>query len=439
MTSSIHPSPDNSSSVKENMPKKNEKPIPIYPICNIKDINYMNVEFLVRTTNFDVNKVSTYLIGKKKQTTTLLSVAIYNRDEKLLDYLLEKNADVNLRPCLYSLSFARFAVKNDDEILLRKLAAHGVDIEDVSMPGKQTILFDAAYNGKSKMVEILIEHNANLHHEDFHKTTPLIISRSYEVTKILLEKGAKVNAMSEFCGSALMQAVRSVDLSRIQILLDYGAEINCVKRNHSGAEPMVHFMTHTAQTDSLKFFLHSSDKFDINMLDEKKRTALHFLVIRPISSSDNEKWLPLIQEFLNAGIDINQEDSDKKLAVECSTGRNYFCLSEIKKHIIKLLCLGCDICPRNRAAVRNPRYEKLRTRCKEEIKVIKNTCLIESNITYLDVLKKSVDDLKIELRAMDVAEIIKTELQQIFPNYGAMIYYKLLRVIHKMKLTKCVL
>lgn len=419
--------------------KKFDKPLPIFPIRHIKDINYVNVEFLLRTTNFDVNKVSSYLNGKKEQQTTLLSTAIYNRDERLVDYLLEKNADVNLKPFQYSLSFARFAVNINDEILLRKLIAHGVDVEDVSMPGKQTILFDAAYNGKSRMVELLIEHNANLHHEDIHRTTPLIISKSYEVTKILLEKGAKVNAMSEFCGSALMQAVRSSDLSRVKILLDYGAEINCVKKNRLGTEPMVHFMTHTIQTDSLKFFLHLNDELDINILDDKERTALHVLVTRPISSSDNEKWLPLVREFLNAGIDINQKDIDQKLPVECSTGRNYLCLSEIKKHIIKLICLGCIfVCPRNRSAADNPQYDKLRIHCEEEFKVINNTCLIGSKITYLDVLKKSVDELTVELRGVDVPGIIETELQQIFPNYGSMIYYKLLKVIHKTKSTRYV-
>ncbi|XP_074093985.1 phosphocholine transferase AnkX-like [Cotesia typhae] len=424
------------------MPRnKFDKLVPIIPIRNIKDINYTNVEFLLRTTNFDVNKVSSYLNGKKKQQTTFLSTAIYNRDERLVDYLLEKNADVNLKPYQHSLSFARFAVDMNDEILLRKLIAHGVDVEDASsMPGKQTILFDAAYNGKSRMVELLIEHNANLHHEDIHRTTPLIISKSYKVTKILLEKGAKVNAMSEFCGSALMQAVRSSDLSRIKILLDYGAEINCIKKNYLGTEPMVHFMTHTIQTDSLKFFLHLNDELDINILDDKRRTALHVLVTRPISSSDNEKWLPLIQEFLNAGIDINQKDIDQKLPVECSTGRNYICLSEIKKHIIKLICLGCVfVCPKNRLAADNRQYDKLRICCEEEFKIINKTCLIDSKITYLDVLKKSVDELMVELREVDLPGIIETELHQIFPNYGPMIYYKLLKVIHRIKSTKYVL
>ncbi|MDA3809408.1 MAG: ankyrin repeat domain-containing protein [Spirochaetaceae bacterium] len=114
-----------------------------------------------------------------------------------------------------------------------------LDIRD--KPGN-TALHEAVRSGYINIVRLLLEKGADVNAEDFNENTPLHVSLSVEkntdIAKLLIEKGADINSKNSFGNTPLHLTVSLQETKDMaQILIDNGAYID--SRNKSGNTPLM--------------------------------------------------------------------------------------------------------------------------------------------------------------------------------------------------------
>lgn len=99
---------------------------------------------------------------------------------------------------------------------------------NTSEPDRQvTALHNAAAQGHLRIIQMLIEHGADVNAADWHGNTPLINAAYFgrlEAVKALLEKGAHINAVSKEGITALTAATYSGNDLVASYLLEKGAD-----------------------------------------------------------------------------------------------------------------------------------------------------------------------------------------------------------------------
>jgi ankyrin repeat protein len=105
----------------------------------------------------------------------------------------------------------------------------GVDVNATSLNGQsQTALILAAYNGHTKLVEMLIAHGGEVNHLDGMNRTALMYCCSGpfpQTTQLLLDHGAEVNIVDNHeKWTALMFAAAEGQAENVKLLLEHGAE-----------------------------------------------------------------------------------------------------------------------------------------------------------------------------------------------------------------------
>jgi ankyrin repeat protein len=79
---------------------------------------------------------------------------------------------------------------------------------------------------KDKIVKLLIEYGANIHHIDSCKTNVLMVAcmaNRYEMVKLFVKNGIDINTQNDYGSTALMYAVFKEDYAITKFLLDSGA------------------------------------------------------------------------------------------------------------------------------------------------------------------------------------------------------------------------
>jgi ankyrin repeat protein len=125
-------------------------------------------------------------------------------------------------------AFFDAALNGDIQTVESELAA-GVDVNAASLNGQnQTVLMLAAYNGHTKLVEMLIERGGKVNHLDSVNRTALMYCSSGpfpETVQLLIAKGANVNLVDNNEGwTALMFAAAEGLAPNVKILLENGAD-----------------------------------------------------------------------------------------------------------------------------------------------------------------------------------------------------------------------
>lgn len=145
-----------------------------------------------------------FIILNSFKFMSLLDLALYSKNEQIINLLNEKNA----LPSLHT------AVKNNDlQAITFHLFGDKKDVNEVSNYKKSTPLHIAAYMGNYEVAHCLIESNAcpDLLNEDgFSPLELAVISDSLETVYVLLEKTSL-----DLCAKALFLAT---DLQRINII-----------------------------------------------------------------------------------------------------------------------------------------------------------------------------------------------------------------------------
>jgi ankyrin repeat protein len=107
---------------------------------------------------------------------------------------------------------------------VRLLLEVGADVEAQTVLGA-TALFPAATTS-AEITKLLLDHGANPNARAKSGATPILMTRGAEVIGLLLAGGADARARSKAGETALMEAAIRGDVAGAKLLLDKGAEVN---------------------------------------------------------------------------------------------------------------------------------------------------------------------------------------------------------------------
>ena len=225
-------------------------------ISFIESGDFQTIKKLIESKSLDVNY--NLEIDEYSKSTPLIQAIKYKQTD-IINYLLENNADVNLKeeltgftPLMASLNNIAIAelliekgadieAKDDDGInalvyastyndeeMVKFLLEKGADantvceIENEHTDIASTPLMNAAYRGNTNIINMLLENGANINYTTDFGMTALIMAASFnqfEAAKILLENNADTSITDEY-GRTALDLAKSEDYEDIVALLE---------------------------------------------------------------------------------------------------------------------------------------------------------------------------------------------------------------------------
>jgi len=182
----------------------------------------------------DIDRVR-YLVGHSAHVSavdgegypTLVSAARFGFTG-VATYLVAHKADPNL-PDRTGWTPLMFAAWNDQPDMAKMLLGAGAKLDSTNNDGL-TAFAIAAQNGKGRSVDTLIaagaDVNAPVAKGGYSPLMLASISGSYEISSVLIQHGAKVNAANPGGVTALMIAAAGNRASVVELLLKSGADVN---------------------------------------------------------------------------------------------------------------------------------------------------------------------------------------------------------------------
>lgn len=176
-----------------------------------------------------------------------LHISVHNTNHAMLRLLLDYGADPN---ALLFGTPLHWAVEREDMGAIRLLLDRGADIDiDAKDHFSMTPLHTAVSKGQVEALQLLLNRGANFELRDPFSRKPLFMavcmparSVAEEMSLLLLERGANVNAAGNYWSTALhwLVAVRPLERegteSRIRLLLEHGAD--AMIQNDLGETPL---------------------------------------------------------------------------------------------------------------------------------------------------------------------------------------------------------
>ncbi|KAH0558059.1 hypothetical protein KQX54_014121 [Cotesia glomerata] len=312
----------------------------------ILKLNITTSEDLIENKSIDINTVIIYGTSTGRVIVlTLLSIAVMNKDEEQVNYLLSKNADVNLGTDTVGLSSVHRALTSGSWRIFLKLISHGAALDQDFKVLKCPTIHIAIEMGSYQAVKHLIDAGVNVNVK-YNNVTPLEAAVSLghmDIIKILINNGADKDAKGTgvILGKALTKAILRGQEKIRDFYLNCGAHINYRLSNERGKESILHRIVQLGNFETFKFLLNFNE-IDINATTEENYSALH------VALAQNHPIDPrIVYKLLSAGININLESRNKKLALHCVNKCNNSLYLSLGKHIVKLIAAGFYVCPGN--------------------------------------------------------------------------------------------
>jgi uncharacterized protein len=214
----------------------------VQDMLKLRGYKFTETEFFRAINLEDAQAVRAFLQGgmnpnaKNEKGETALTYAIQNKDPKIVKALLEK-ADVNLQDDAGN-SPIHLAVKNEKDEIFDWLLEKNADVNVGGAAGKtknQTALYAAVLRDREDLARRLIERGANPNIADSGGAFPLSeavakAGANPAMVKLLLDAGANVNAQEANKGTALIYAASNKSIAPqtraeiVRLLLDKGAD-----------------------------------------------------------------------------------------------------------------------------------------------------------------------------------------------------------------------
>lgn len=172
-------------------------------------------------------------------------------------------------------------------------------------------LYTAAPVGHVPSVERLLAEGTDPNEKGEHRETPLLESRSLEISRLLLEAGADVNAQGDGGYFPLSGEVAGDDVEGLRLLLQWGARVDL--RNGEGLTPLLYACMH-----SRKKVLPVLIEAGAN-LEASGGTLQATPLIHACRVGDPE----VIETLVRAGANVNARDYAEATPLMWFAGRDY--------------------------------------------------------------------------------------------------------------------
>jgi len=222
---------------------------------NAKDnYDYTPIMYAAKGASNKAFNAVRYLVSKGAQlnaknyySTNALHFAVFAGNGDIVKFLIEKGAEGDLSDLLM------LAVRYGKELTesVQALVTKGADVNKVSGPNEypyvnDSLLIIAAQNDHMEIVKVLLEKGANLNAKCHSRSwclgkDTLIYAATFgdlEIIQLLILKGANVNAQDKVGNSALMMAARNGHESVTHYLLQNGANVNLI--NEEGYSAIIY-------------------------------------------------------------------------------------------------------------------------------------------------------------------------------------------------------
>lgn len=210
------------------------------------------------------------------------------------------------------------------ELRARKIEIKPIGHKEIGYKEEKTSLnkrlLDACKKGKRAkvLVKILLDRGAEVNARDEHGWTPLHHAASRDavsILQLLLDKGADVNSKTVEGATPLHVAAASGSLNTISLLLAKGVDINA--RDNSGRTPL-HYAAAKGSLATVKLLL--KHKADPNAKDAEGRTPLQYAVERGATR--------IVRCLIDAHADVNARDKYGKTPLDTAREKSYRKIAE---------------------------------------------------------------------------------------------------------------
>ncbi len=194
------------------------------------------------------------------------------------------------------------------------------------LPEPTKSLHKAAADGDIEQVKLLISKGADINAKDEKKNTPLhyaVKSGAMKLVQLLVEAGADVNAKDKRGHSPLYYTIREKDLDTAKLLIVRGADVNA--KDKQGLTAL-----HSAALGGLKDIaeLLLAHGADVNAKDNRSRTPLH--IVLDVDRMGYRLFKDVAELLIAKGADVSSKDDDGRTPLHLAA-------ESAQKDIVELL------------------------------------------------------------------------------------------------------
>ena len=173
--------------------------------------------------------VSANELGPDGITPLMVSAEIGSVDAMKL--LVDRQADVNAKNTAGSTALM-WSVTDPKKV--RLLLDHGADVNVAARSGRTALIIASFANPSAEVVRMLLDRGANVAVMDQRKVTPLnaaTFGNDTATARLLLDRGADIHTADTFIGlTPLINAAGNRNLDAVKLLLAKGANVNAVSK-----------------------------------------------------------------------------------------------------------------------------------------------------------------------------------------------------------------
>lgn len=221
-----------------------------------------------------VNSKNTEIVAKALESGALVNAhyengftpllkAATNNDFKMVQYLVEKGADVNIVGSIQGSSALHWAVQNGNIEMIKYLVEKKANVNAVNFTSKETPLLWAAKAGNLEVVKYLVENKADIKIEDIYKQSALYLASlggKTGIVKYLVENGANINKKGFGGHTPLSAATSNSHLETAKYLIEKGADVNA--KQIEGWTPL-HFAAYYGRLEVVEFLIDAGADMDL--------------------------------------------------------------------------------------------------------------------------------------------------------------------------------
>lgn len=244
-------------------------------------------------------------------TTLLMTAARYSNLE-VVNYLIEHGSNVNacdndgITALMQAVRYCRMQSPETVEALIK--AGANVNAKDNE---HNSVLLKAVIRGITKNVNAVLDAGANINVRNQNLVTPLMEAARYdfEMTTLLINRGANVNLLGNFRESALYYSVREGNGKTTEVLVKSGIDVNA---RYADSKNALHYSVANRYypIETTRPLL--SAGIDVNVQDKDGNTPLHIT----IQQCDSRNRPKLLNMMLAAGADPFIKDKYGKTPID---------------------------------------------------------------------------------------------------------------------------